>query len=142
VNIYVVYYNRYKSIVKRSINKRARTKEAGLISKTQDLSSVFYNRPESITSGFLNKVTNHSILRFNLSLSEYYLPFKSRPKKASLKRLRKRLSKRLPRLRKKSSSRLRRATKLKSLTCGYNKSDMWAIWPGLIKSKFRRLWPL
>jgi hypothetical protein len=34
VNIYVVYYSRYKSIVKRSINKRARTKEAGLVSKT------------------------------------------------------------------------------------------------------------
>jgi hypothetical protein len=84
---------------------------------------VFYNKPKSITSGFLNKITNYSILRFNLSLPEYYLPFKSRPKKASLKQLRKRLSKRLLRLRKKSSDRLRRATKPRSLTCGYNKSD-------------------
>jgi hypothetical protein len=124
VNIYVVYYSRYKSIIKRSINKRARTKKAGLINKTQDLSNVFYNRLESIASGFLNKVTNHSILRFNLSLSEYYSPLKLRPKRASLKQLRRRLSRRLLRLRKKSSSRLRRATKPRSLTCGYNKSDM------------------
>jgi hypothetical protein len=84
---------------------------------------VFYNRPEFITSSFLNKVTNHSILKFNLSLPKYYLSFKSRLKKASLKRLRRRLSRRLPRLRKKSSSRLRRATKLRSLTYSYNKSD-------------------
>jgi hypothetical protein len=84
---------------------------------------VFYNRPEFIANGFLNKVINHSILRFNLSLLEYYLPFKSCLKRASLKQLRKRLSKRLLRLRKKNSSRLRRATKPKSLTCGYNKSD-------------------
>jgi hypothetical protein len=34
MNIYVVYYSRYKSIVKKSINKRARTKEASLINKT------------------------------------------------------------------------------------------------------------
>jgi hypothetical protein len=120
VNIYIVYYNRYKSIVKRNINKRVKTKETGLINKTQDPLNVFYNRPESITSSFLNKVTNHSILRSNLSLSEHYLPFKSRPKKASLKRLRKRLSRRLSRPKKKSSSRLRRATKLRSLTCDYN----------------------
>jgi hypothetical protein len=123
VNIYVVYYSRYKSIVKRSINKKARTKEAGLINKTQDLLNVFYNRPESIINGFLNKVINHSILRFNLSLPEYYLPFKSRFKRASLKRLKRRLSKCLLRLRKKNSSRLRKATKLRSLTYGYNKSD-------------------
>jgi hypothetical protein len=124
VNIYVVYYSRYKSIVRRSINKRARTKEAGLVNKTQDLLSVFYNRPESIISGFLNRVINHSILRFNLSLPEYYLSFESRFKRASLKRLKRRLSRRLLRLRKKNSSRLRRATKLRSLTCGYNKSDV------------------
>jgi hypothetical protein len=123
VDIYIVYYNRYKSIVRRSINKRARTKEASLISKTQDLPNMFYNRPESIASGFLNRVTNHSILRFNLSLSEYYPPSKSRLKRASLKQLRRKLSKRLPRLRKKSSGRLRRATKPRSLTCGYSKSD-------------------
>jgi hypothetical protein len=84
---------------------------------------VFYNRLESIASDFLNKVINYSILRFNLSLLEYYLSFKSRPKKASLKQLRKRLSRRLLRLRKKSSDRLRKATKPRSLTCGYNKSD-------------------
>jgi hypothetical protein len=124
VNIYVVYYSRYKSIVRKSINRKARTKEAGFVSKTQDLSSVFYSRPESIANSFLNKVTNHSILRFNLSLPEYYLSFESRPKRASLKRLRRRSSRRLLRLRKKSSSRLRRATKPKSLTCGYNKSDI------------------
>jgi hypothetical protein len=88
---------------------------------------VFYNKPESIISGFLNKVTNYSILRFNLSLLDYYLAFKSRLRRASLKQLRKRLSKRLLKLKKKSSGKLRRLTKLKSLTCGYNKSDMWAI---------------
>jgi hypothetical protein len=142
VNIYVVYYSRYKSIVRKSINKRARTKKAGFVSKTQDLSSVFYNRLESIISGFLNKIINHSILRFNLSLLEHYPPLKSRPRRASLKQLRKRLSRRLLRLRKKSSGRLRRATKPRSSTCDYNKSDTWAIWPGLIKSRFRRLWPL
>jgi hypothetical protein len=123
VDIYVVYYSRYKSIVKRSINKRIRTKEAGLINRTQDPPSVFYNRPEFITSGFLNKVTNHNILRFNLSLLEYYLSLKLCLKRASLKRLRRRLSRRLPRLRKKSSGRLRRATKPRSLTCDYNKLD-------------------
>jgi hypothetical protein len=85
---------------------------------------VFYNKPEFIISGFLNKVTNYSILRFNLSLLEYYLPPKSRFKKASLKQLRKRLSKRLPRLRKKSSSKSRRPTKPRSLTYGYNKSGI------------------
>jgi transposase len=85
---------------------------------------VFYNRPESIANSFLNKVINYSILRFNLSLPEYYLSSKSRFKRASLKQLKKRLSKRLLRLRKKSSSRLRRTTKLKSLTCGYNESDV------------------
>jgi hypothetical protein len=124
VNIYVVYYSRYKSIVKRSINRRARTKEAGFVNKTQDLLSVFYNRPESIINGFLNKVINHSILRSNLSLPEHYPSLKSRPRRASLKRPRRRLSRRLPKPRKKSSSRLRRATKLRSLTCGYSESDM------------------
>jgi hypothetical protein len=124
VNIYVVYYSRYKSIIRKSINKRARTKEAGFVNKTQDLLSVFYNRPESIVNGFLNRVINHSILRFNLSLSEHYLSLKSRPRRASLKRPRRRLSRRLPKPRKKSSSRLRRATKLRSPTCGYSKSDM------------------
>jgi hypothetical protein len=84
---------------------------------------VFYNKLESITSGFLNKVTNHSILRFNLSLPKHYLPLKSHPKKASLKRLRKRLSKHLPRLRKNSSGRLKKVIKLRSLTCDYNKSN-------------------
>jgi hypothetical protein len=123
VDIYVVYYSKYKSIVKRNINKRARTKEAGLINKTQDLLNVFYNRPESIASGFLNKVINHSILRFNLSLPEHYLPPESRLKRASLKQLKKRLSRRLPKPRKKSSGRLRRATKPRSPTCGYDKSN-------------------
>jgi hypothetical protein len=85
---------------------------------------VFYNRSESIASGFLNKVTNHSILRFNLSLPNYYSALKSRLKKASLKQLRRRLSRRLLRPRKKSSDKSRRLTKLRSLTCGYNKSDI------------------
>jgi hypothetical protein len=84
---------------------------------------VFYNRLESIISGFLNKVTNYSILRFNLFLPEYYLSLKSRFKRASLKQLKRRLSRCLLRPRKKSSGRLRRATKLKSLTYDYNKSD-------------------
>jgi hypothetical protein len=82
---------------------------------------VFYSRLKSIANGFLNKVINYNILRFNLSLPKHYLPSESRPKKASLKQLKRRLSKRLLRLRKKSSSRLRKATKLRSLTCGYNK---------------------
>jgi hypothetical protein len=85
---------------------------------------MFYNRPESIASGFLNKVINHSILRFNPSLSEHYPPFKLCFKRASLKQLRKRLSKRLLKPRKKSSGKSRRATKLRSLTCDYNKSDI------------------
>jgi hypothetical protein len=82
---------------------------------------VFYSRLEFITNGFLNKVINHSILKFNLSLLNCYLSSELCPKKASLKRLRKRLSKRLLRLRKKNSGRLRRLTKLRSLICGYNK---------------------
>jgi hypothetical protein len=84
---------------------------------------MFHNRPEFIVSGFLNKVTNHSILRSNPSLPEHYLSLESRPKKASLKRPRKKLSKRLPRLRKKNSGRLKRLTKPRSLTCGYSKSN-------------------
>jgi hypothetical protein len=88
---------------------------------------MFYNRLEFIANGFLNRVTNHNILRFNLSLLKYYSPLKSRLKRASLKQLRKRLNRRLLRLRKKSSSRLKRAIKPKSLTCGYNKLNMWAI---------------
>jgi hypothetical protein len=123
VNIYVVYYSRYKSIVKKSINKKTRTKKAGLISKTQDLPNVFYNRLKFIANGFLNKVINYSILRSNLFLLKHYLPSKSRSKRASLKQLRKRLSKRLSRPRKKSSGKLKRATKPRSLTCGYNKLD-------------------
>jgi hypothetical protein len=123
VNIYVVYYSRYKSIVKKSINKKARTKKAGFINKTQDPPSVFYNRPEFIISSFLNKVINYSILRFNLFLPKYYLPLKLCLKRASLKQLRKRLSRRLLRPRKKSSGRLKRVTKPRSLTCDYNKSN-------------------
>jgi hypothetical protein len=46
---------------------------------------MFYNRPEFITNGFLNKVINYNILKFNLSLLNYYLPLKLCPKKASLK---------------------------------------------------------
>jgi hypothetical protein len=85
---------------------------------------VFYNKLEFIASGFLNKVTNHNILRFNLFLLDRYLPLKLCLKTASLKQLRRRLSKRLLKPKKKSSSRLRRPTKLRSLTCDYNKSDI------------------
>jgi hypothetical protein len=85
---------------------------------------MFYNKPEFIISSFLNRVINHNILRFNLFLLKHYLPFKSHLKKAGLKQLKKRLSKRLLRLRKKSSGRLRRATKLRSLTYSYNKSNI------------------
>jgi hypothetical protein len=85
---------------------------------------VFYNKLKFIISGFLNKVTNYSILRFNLFLLEYYLPFKSRLKRVNLKQQRRRLSKRLLRLRKKSSGRLKKATKLRSLTYGYNKLNV------------------
>jgi hypothetical protein len=85
---------------------------------------MFYNKPKSITNSFLNKIINYSILRSNLSLLEHYSPFKSRFKRASLKRLKKKLSKCLLKLKKKSSSRLRKTTKLRSLICGYNKSDM------------------
>jgi hypothetical protein len=120
MNIYVIYYSRYKSIIKRSINRRARTKKAGLVSKTQDLLSIFYNKPESIANGFLNRVINYSILRFNLSLPEYYLSLKLCLKRASLKQLKKRLSKCLLKLRKKSSGKSRRLTKPRSLTCGYS----------------------
>jgi hypothetical protein len=76
------------------------------------------------TSIFLYKALNRSILRFNLSLLNYYLFFKLYLKRASLKRLKKRLSKRLPRLKKKSSSKLKRLTKPKSLTYDYNKSGI------------------
>jgi hypothetical protein len=85
---------------------------------------VFYSKLESIVNSFLNKVINHSILRFNLSLPEYYLSSELCFKKASLKQLKRRLSRRLPRLRKKSSGRLKRTTKLKSLICGYSESDI------------------
>jgi hypothetical protein len=82
---------------------------------------VFYNKLKFIINSFLNKVINYNILRFNLFLLKYYSPSKSRPKKASLKQLKKRLNKRLLRLRKKSSSKLKRLTKPRSLTCDYNK---------------------
>ena len=84
---------------------------------------MFYNKPEFIASGFLNRVINHSILRFNLFLLNCYLASESHLKRASLKRLRRRLNKRLSKLRKKSSSRLRRLTKLRSLIYDYGKSD-------------------
>jgi hypothetical protein len=140
VNIYVVHYSRYESIVKRSINGRARTKEAGLVSRTQDPPNMFHNRPESIASGFLNKVTNHSISRSNPSPPDRHPPPESRPGKASLKRPRRRSSRRLLRPRKKSSGRLRRPTKPRSPTRGYGESDAWAIWPASIESRFGRLW--
>jgi hypothetical protein len=142
VSIYVVYYNRYITIVSMFISKKVTSKKDGQERLIHDLVLKFYSRQGSITSVFLHKALNRSILRFNLFSPDYYLPPKLRPKRASLKRLRRRSSKRLPRPRKKSSSRLRRLTKPRSLTCGYSKSGAWAIWPGLIKSRFRRLWPL
>jgi hypothetical protein len=100
---------------------------------------MFYNRLKFIVSGFLNKIINYNILRFNLSLLKHYLPLKLYFKKASLKQLRKRLSKRLLKLRKKSNNKLRKVIKLRSLTCDYNKLNMWVIWLVLIKNRFRRL---
>jgi hypothetical protein len=54
------------------------------MSKTYDLLNMFYNKPEFIINSFLNKVINHSILKFNLSLLNYYSPFKLCFKKANL----------------------------------------------------------
>jgi hypothetical protein len=55
------------------------------------LLNKFYNKLEFIASGFLNKIINYSILRFNLSLLDYYLSFKLCLKKASLKQLKKKI---------------------------------------------------
>jgi hypothetical protein len=142
VGIYVVYYSRYVTIAPMFISGKVASKEDGQERLIYDLVLKFYGRQGSIASVFLHKAPNHSILRFNLFLLDYHPPPKSCPRRASLKRPRRRLSRRLLRLRKKSSGRSRRLTKPRSLTCGYGKSGAWAIWPGSIKSKFRRLWPL
>jgi hypothetical protein len=121
------------------ISEKVANKKNGQKRSIYNLVLKFYSKQGFIASVLLYKALNCSILRSNLSLPNYHLSSKSRPKRASLKRLRRRLSKRLPRLKKKSNSRLKRLTKLKSLTCGYNKSGAWAIWLRLIKSRFRRL---
>jgi hypothetical protein len=142
VGIYVVYYSKYVTIILMFISGKVASREDSQERLIYDLVLKFYSRQGSIASVFLHKALNRSILRSNLSLLDYYLPSESRLRKASLKQLRRRLSKRLSRLRKKNSSRSRRLTKLRSLTCGYSESGMWAIWPGSIKSRFRHLWPL
>jgi hypothetical protein len=103
------------------ISKKVTSKKDSQKRLIYDLVLKFYNKQGFIASVFSHKALNRSILRSNLFLPDYYLPSKSHLKKASLKQLRRRLSKRLPRLRKKSSGRLRRLTKPRSLTCGYNK---------------------
>jgi hypothetical protein len=127
VSIYVVYYSRYVTITLMFISEKVTSKKDSQKRLIYNLVLKFYNRQGFITSVFLYKALNRSILRFNLSLSDYYLPSELCPKRASLKRLRRRLSRRLLRLRKKSSSRLRRPTKLRSLICGYSKLGAWAI---------------
>jgi hypothetical protein len=122
ISIYVVYYSRYITITLMFISKKVVSKKDSQKRSIHNLVLKFYNKQGSITSVFSHKALNRSILRFNLSSPDHHLPFESRPRKASLKQLRKRLSKRLPKLRKKSSSRLRRLTKLRSLTYDYNKS--------------------
>jgi hypothetical protein len=122
VSIYIVYYSRYITITPMFISEKVTSRKDGQERLIHNLVPKFYSRQGSITSVFSHKALNRSILRFNLSLLNYYLPLKSRLKKASLKQLRRRLSKRLPRPRKKSSSRLKRPTKLRSLICGYSKS--------------------
>jgi hypothetical protein len=122
VGIYVVYYSRYVTIALMFISGKVASKEDSQERSIHNLVLKFYSRQGSITSVFSHKTPNHSILRFNPSLPDYHPPPKLRPRRASLKRLRKRLSKRLPRPRKKSSGRSRKPTKPKSLTYGYNKS--------------------
>jgi hypothetical protein len=122
VGIYVVYYSRYVTITPMFINKKVVNKKDSQERLIYNLVLKFYNRQRFIISVFLHKALNRSILRFNSFLLDYYLPPKLCPKRASLKQLRRRLSKRLLKLRKKSSGRLRRPIKLRSLTYGYNKS--------------------
>jgi hypothetical protein len=85
---------------------------------------MFYNKLKFIINGFLNKIINYNILRFNLFLLKYYLFFKLCFKKASLKQLKKKLNKYLLKLKKKSNNKLRKAIKLKSLTYNYNKLNI------------------
>jgi hypothetical protein len=116
VSIYVVYYNRYVTIALMFISKKVTSKEDSQERLIYNLVLKFYNKQGSITSVFSHKALNHSILKSNLSLSDYHLPLKSCLKRANLKQLRKKSNKRLLRPRKKSSSRLRRLTKPRSLT--------------------------
>jgi hypothetical protein len=123
VGIYVVYYSRYITIAPMFISKKVANKKDSQERLIHNPVLKFYSRQGSIASVFSHKALNHSILRSNLSSPDHYPPPKSRSKRASLKQLRRRLSKRLPRPRKKSSGRLKRPTKPRSLTCGYNKSS-------------------
>jgi hypothetical protein len=142
VSIYIVYYSRYVTITPMFISEKVASKEDGQERSIYNPVPKFHSRQGSIASVFSHKALNRSILRFNLFPPDHYLPPESRLGRASLKQLRRRLSRRLPRPRKKSSGRSRRPTKPRSLTCGYGKSGTWAIWPRSIKSRFRRLWPL
>jgi hypothetical protein len=120
IGIYVIYYNKYITIILIFISKKVTSKKNSQKRLIHNLVLKFYNRQRSITSVFSYKTLNCSILKSNLSLPKHYLSLKSCFRKASLKQLKKRLNKRLPRLRKKSSSKSRRPTKPRSLTCGYN----------------------
>jgi hypothetical protein len=124
VGIYVVYYSRYITITPMFISRKVASKKDSQERLIYNLVLKFYNRQGFITSVFSHKALNRSILRSNLSLLDHYLPSKSCLKRASLKQLKKRSSKRLLRPRKKSSGRLKRPTKLKSPTCGYSKSGI------------------
>jgi hypothetical protein len=63
VNIYVVTCIVYRSIVRKSIDGRARTREAVRRSAATQ-PKKFYKGQESIASGFSLKDTNQGILRF------------------------------------------------------------------------------
>jgi hypothetical protein len=122
VSIYVVYYSRYITIAPMFINGKVASKKDGQERLIHDLVLKFYGRQGSIASVFLHKALNRSISRSNPSSPDYHPPPKSRPRRASLKRPRRRSSRRLPRPRKKSSGRSRRPTKPRSLTYGYSES--------------------
>jgi hypothetical protein len=124
ISIYIVYYSKYITITLIFISEKVTSKKNGQKKLIYNLVLKFYNKQGFITSVFSHKALNHSILKFNLFLLNHYLLFKLCLKRASLKQLRKRLNKRLLRLRKKNSNKLRRLTKLKSLTCDYNKSGI------------------
>jgi hypothetical protein len=67
------------------ISEKVASKEDGQERLIHNLVLKFYSRQRSITSVFSHKTLNHSILRSNLSLPNYYLSLELRFKKASLK---------------------------------------------------------